>query len=362
MVIGYQKGLDVMQTITRKHPNVHPLLDVIDQVYALTSDHDSATIRLINPMYDKSFKVLFDVFAIFGIERYAVDLTDIHYEPLECSGDEKNLILAFSGGKDSIASAIKYKNDGYNVHLYHLKHINRSLSDEFIMAQESAKLLGMPLYVDEITLSGNNIWMEHPMKNMIIANGALSYGVREGIGTRVAFGNYTTSLLEDNVFERCAGDCMDMWDAYDDIIQRIIPDFKIMANLKNMGETLEIISEHDDLLASSISCLCRHSLRPFRNNWVKEKFGVNLSKNRCGSCYKCCVEYIYLADHDKIEFNEAYYKYCLEKLYLVTRAENTGIFSIEYLWDAYMFYPMGESKLKTIRSANMLLGGIKWDE
>lgn len=351
-----------MQSITRKQPNVHPLLDAIDRLYTLTSDHDDATIRLINPMYDNSFKGLLDIFSLYGLERYAVDYSDIPYSPISFKGKEKDIILAFSGGKDSIASAIKYKNEGYNVFLYHLKHINRSLSDEFIMAQESAKLLDMPLYIDEVSMSGNNIWMEHPMKNMIIANGAISYGVREGIGTNVAFGNYTTSLLEDNVFERCAGDCMDMWDAYNDIIQRIIPNFKIMANLKNMGETLDIISDHADLLESSLSCLCRHSLRPFRNNWVKEKFGVSLSKNRCGSCYKCCVEYIYLADHDKIEYSEAYYKYCLEKLYLVTRAENTGIFSIEYLWDAYMFYPMRESKFKGIRGAYMLLGGIKWNE
>ena len=348
-----------MQRLTRKVPNALPIMDNIDNVYALTSDHDDATMRLLKPVYDSSFINLFDKFSIYGLERYDVEFKDMVYDQVEPFGG-KNLILAFSGGKDSIASAIKYRNEGYNVYLYHLKHVNRSLSDEYLMAQESAKLLEMPLFVDDLTMSGRNIWMEHPMKNMVIANGALSYGIRENIGTNVAFGNYTTSILEDKVFERCGGDCMDMWDAYNDIIQRVIPNFKMMANLKNMGETLDIISEYPELLASSISCLCRHSLRPFRNNWVKDKFGIELSKNRCGSCYKCCVEYIYLADHDKIAYSEGYYKYCLEKLYLVTRAENTGIFSMDYLWDAFMFYPIEQSKLKNIQEASMLMGGIKW--
>ena len=287
-----------MQVVKRHNVNANKIFDDIDSAYAILSDKDTPS--LISPIFDKTFEPLFNAFEYYGLEEHKVTYKDLNYTPIKPNYND-TMILAFSGGKDSIVSALKYKDEGYNVVLYHLRHINVSLSDEYIIAQESAKMLGLPLYIDDIGFKGHHIWMEHPMKNMIIANGALSYGIREGISTNIAFGNYTTSLLQDNPFERCAGDCMDMWDFYNVIVQRVLPNFKIHCNLANMGETLAIISKHPDLLGTSVSCLCRHSLRDYRHQWVFDKFGVNLPKHRCGSCYKCAVEYIYLADHDCID-------------------------------------------------------------
>ena len=161
-----------MQIIQRQTANLHNIFDAVDWLYAYTSEkqHNDG---LLQEQFDKSFKSLVDIINYYGDCDFNPFYYDAHYEPIDVPHNDNAVILAFSGGKDSIASAIKYKNEGYNVFLYHLKHINRSLSDEFIMAQESAKLLDMPLYIDEVTMSGNNIWMEHPMKNMIIANGAI---------------------------------------------------------------------------------------------------------------------------------------------------------------------------------------------
>ena len=347
-----------MQKIIRQNKNVHPILDEIDSVYTMTSD--VAVQSLINPTFDKSFESLIHVFYEYWYESYNVDFIEKSYEGLSTNYNNK-MILAFSGGKDSIASALKFRDAGYDVYLYHMKKVNRSFSDEWECAKECAEILDMPIFFDEIGYSGSHMWMEHPMKNMIIANGALSYGIREGITTNIAFGNYTTSLLIDNPFDRCAGDCMDMWECYEPIIQRILPDFKIHCNLDNVGETLEIVLKHPKLYEHSHSCLCRHSLRPYRNNWVKEKFGVTLPKLRCGSCYKCAMEYIYMADHDLAEFNEAYYKYCLNQLLKVMIAEGTTHFTVRAIWEHYMFYDISESKIyDKIDNTNVLLGGIRW--
>lgn len=351
-----------MQKVIRQVPNIHPIFDDIDNLFEITSEPADTQIGLIPPTFDKSFKPLVDVFNTYGLENYVMDYMDFDYTQIDTREfDSKNIILAFSGGKDSIAACLKYKEQGYNVYLYHLKHINPSISDEYIISESLAKLLDVPLYVDDVRFKGHHMWMEHPMKNMIIATGALNYGITHKIGTKVAFGNYTTSILPDNPFDRCAGDCMDMWDCYNNIIQRVIPNFEIMCTLSHMGETLDIMAKHLDLLDESISCLCRHSLRPYRHNWVKEKFGIDLPKHRCGSCYKCVVEYIYMTDHNAIEFNEDYYKYCMGQLLNVAYMEGTPAFSMQTLWNKFMFYPMCESKLHIkLLSAIPLRRKILW--
>lgn len=347
-----------MQRVTRINPNVHRIMDEIDTVYTLTSD--TATNHLLNPILDESFYPLLSAFREYGLEYYPVDYVNKSYNPLSVN-DNKTMVLAFSGGKDSIASAIKLRDEGYYVYLYHMKKVNRSLSDEWESAKKCADLLDMPIFFDEISYSGNHMWMEHPMKNMIIANGALSFAIRKGLTTNIAFGNYNTSVLRDNPFDRCAGDCMDMWETYETIIQRVLPNFKIHCNLENMEETLEIISEHQELYEASHSCLCRHSLRPYRNNWVKEKYGIELPTIRCGSCYKCCVDYIFMADHNKTKFSEEYYKYCLNQLLKVMVAESDIPRSIEDVWNHFMLYDIEQSKIfEQMNNAVVLLGGIKW--
>ncbi len=331
-----------MQRVIRANPNVSPIMDEVDDLYALLSDVQS--VALIKPQFDESLNALVDLFCAYGGHTWEVEYHKTDYPKIEPINND-SIILAFSGGKDSIASALKYKEQGYNVYLYHLKHINPSFADEWKCAEESAKLLGLPIFIDDIRFTGKHIWTEHPMKNMIIANGALSYGVREGITTNIAFGNYTTSVLDENVFDRCAGDCVDVWETYEVAVQEVLPEFVVQMNLENMGETLETLADRRDLLDVSLSCLCRHSLRDYRRAWVKDKFGVDLFRRRCGSCYKCCVEYIYMADHNKMEYSEAYYKYCLQQLCKVAQVEGVAVGDIADLWTHFIFYEMSESRI-----------------
>jgi hypothetical protein len=76
-------------------------------------------------------------------------------------------------------------------------------------------------------LVGTHQFIEHPMKNYLIANGAIHYCLANGYTPRIAFGNFNKSVLDDNPFEVCAGDCIDMWDVYKPIIQSVIPDFDL---------------------------------------------------------------------------------------------------------------------------------------
>ena len=331
-----------MQTITRELPNIHPLFDEIDKIYAELSEH-SRPKKLIQATYSDVFNPLIDIFKKYGYEG------DIHTQkrslpPLNTPvNDKKGILVCFSSGKDSIATVKHYMKEGYDVSLYHLRNINPPLHDEVIQAQELAKYWDIPIYVDTIRLSGMHEYVEHPMKNMIIANGALQRAIKENI-PQVAFGNYRTSSLEYDNFEFCGGDDMEMWDIYNQIISSVWPGFKMQIVLSNLSETLDTVCADKDLMDMSVSCLGRASMRQYWHDWVLSKYGVNIPKHRCGRCYKCCIEYIYMVDHDLQEYNEEYYKYCLKNLKKNVQREDGVKYSDERVWAHYFFYDIERSK------------------
>ena len=337
-----------MQYIKRENSLQIPLLAELEELYMFTSDKTitAAKIGLLERVFDSSLKPIQDLFNKYAGTEYNFKFADKRYEPLDLAEhDDKNIIVCFSGGKDSVAVVQHYIKQGYNVYLYHLKHITPAQSDEYLVAQQFADYWHLPLFIDTVKLSGYNDYVEHPMKNMVIANGALLYGIENGIGTKIAFGNYTTSSLEDDNFEYCGGDCYELWDCYNQIIQRIIPNFEVLITLENLGQTLDLICSNKDILDMTVSCIGRANLRQHKRAWVKKKYDIIIPKHRCGQCYKCCVEYIYMAEHGLQDYNVDYYKYCLGKLKQNYEAEEGRQVTDDEVWNRYFIYPKEQSKL-----------------
>ena len=334
-----------MQTIIRTNRNVHPILNDLDVFYTKVSEREYKNTSLIEKSFYEPLKSLETMFNDYLDTNFSFTYKKIDFSKLDLPVyDKKNLILCFSGGKDSIAALLHYKKLGYNVYLYHLRHINFAQTDEYENALKIADYLNVPIFVDDIKLSGHNDYTEHPMKNIIIANGALSYGIREGITTKIAFGNYYSSSLAYDRFDFCGGDCKEMWQSYEQIIHTIIPRFKVYVCLRNLGTTLKSVCKDRTLLDMSVSCLGRANLRDYRSKWVNSKFNITLPKHRCGSCYKCCIEYIYMTDHNLQDYNEKYYSYCLRQLQKNTQKEIGIKPDITYLWNMYFFYDISKSK------------------
>lgn len=332
-----------MQLIQHNYKNIHPIFNDIEKLYYLTSTRYLQK-SLINPSLDVSLKPIYDLFTQYGYTGN-IQWRQNPSNSLKLPSKKKNsIIVCFSGGKDSIAVIKRYMLEGYDIHLYHMKGINFTLTDEYLACQEFAKLWKLPLHIDEIKLKGHHDYVEHPMKNMIIANGALNYGIREGVGTNIAFGNYTSSTLDSDNFEYCGGDDIEMWQLYEDVISHIIPRFKINLVLNNLNDTLEEVCQYPTLMDMSISCLGRANLRQCKHDWVKNKYGIILPKHRCGQCYKCCIEYIYMADHNLQDYNKSYYEYCLKKLKQNVEVEDSVTYTDEEVWNHYFFYGMKKSK------------------
>lgn len=347
-----------MQTLIHNYyMSMSPIFTQMERLYAEIST-DYKPPKLVDEPLDISFKELCDIlkenvpwYADYKFKEYKVAKYAVKHR-------DDTVVLCISGGKDSVAAAKTYMDLGYNVVLYHMRGINKVYADEYKAVIEVAKHLGLSYHIDEVALCGTQDFVEHPMKNMMIANGALHYAINNGLGINIAFGNFIESYLDDNDFNVCAGDCMDMWYAYERIVRRVIPDFSIRIPFRNNEESLDVIRRNPELLRYTVSCMSPYR---FREHWKKRtenKYKIKLLPNRCGCCWKCAMEYIYFTDNGILEYNPEYYLHCIEILY-ATKAKESGIkdWSIIDIWDSYLFYSISDSKAWEILSNAIISNG-----
>lgn len=347
-----------MQTVKHPQVNLHPIFDEFDRLYSELSVKKQEK-RLINPVYDISFKPLIELFKQYswdGVIKYA----DNGFKPLKTPKTErrKSVIVCFSGGKDSTATALYYKELGYNVRLYHLHGINKMYKDEHIAARNVAEKLGVELIKEEIKVTGwvQPNWIEHPMKNMIIANRVIQYVIKHGIDADIAFGNFSTSSLEDDPFEVCGGDCKELWDIYTEIIRHIIPKFSIKTPLNNMQDTLDILFKNQYIINAIQSCIIPYHYKVRLRKRNAEKYSYKLPENRCGSCWKCAVEYIVFCDNDIWQYDEVWYEHCLTVLKnTLKRERDIYLHKLEDVWSYYFFYDIDRSKYFSCKSLKSVI-------
>lgn len=287
--------------------------------------------------FDKDLKPIIDTLEIGLKEKYSYNYISTEKYPMTINSGN-NIVVCFSGGKDSVATAIKYKELGYNVYLYHIRGINGVYTDEWIRAKDIAEYLKLPLYIENIKLSGNNTYLEHPLKNQVVCSLALNYAINNNIGTCIAFGDFTSDTIKDGLFDRNWSDTQEMWHSYIKYIQTYIPTFELKIPFDNYLETLGVIAENMELLNMTQGCLAPQRFKNKLHNLNKEKYNVDLLDNRCGSCWKCCVEYIYLADNGFVELNKDFYIHCLDILKKKMKEEKPFLPKAKNYKDVYCAY------------------------
>ena len=335
-----------MQTVKSELQLCHPLLCEIDALYADLSEVAEQK-KLFPVTYDKSIKGIVDIFEYESDVLRNFTYTDEDIKPIDVPDNGRNIIVCFSGGKDSFAVARYYQKRKYNVYLYHLKGLNATYCGEYsehFIAQKASEYLGLPLIIEEVSYAGYHEWVEHPMKNMVMATRALSWGIRNGVTTRIAVGTFKTAFISDNVFAVCAGDCVEMWKAYDKVIRRIIPRYRTLYPNENYQTAYDIIKDEPQALEVLVSCMTPNRFRrAFRERTIS-RYGIDLLPNRCGCCWKDCVEYVWFADRGILPLNKRYYVHCLEVINNTYNKE-TGVrfYSVRALWNYYFFYPITQS-------------------
>ena len=332
-----------MQSIEHTYKNQLDLFNEIESAYTVLSDCDNNIHTLSNV-----FKPLVKTFKE-NVYINEPQFKDTIFTPIDEGSLQKNIYtICISGGKDSVA-VTKYLVDmGYKVILYHMQGINPAYYDEHIVIPKISGRFKIPYHIEKIRLVGKHQYIEHPMKNMLIANGAINYCLEQGIYPNIVFGNYSDSELDGMEFEIDAGDSRDMWNIYENIIQTILPGFKIYTPLKNISDTYRILDDIH-IIEDCISCMGPYRFRKHWKQRTEDKYDISLMPNRCGGCAKCAFEYMVLVDRGDLEYNRDYYNHCMDILIKNTKKE-VGIErpTLDLVWNRFFWYNISESHIPQI--------------
>lgn len=333
-----------MQKPIHQYKNASRIFTMLESLYAYVSDDEGQFDEIL--WLDNSFDDLVNILArnLFHFRVPLLkefDLPKIEYD----HKGQKEVVVCISGGKDSAALTKYYMSQGYTVHLYHAACVNKSYPDEKQAAQDVADYLGLDLHIERIELMGTHHFVEHPMKNIAIANGALHYAIENGYAPNIAFGNFNRSYTDENPFEVCGGDCIDMWQAYSKIIKSVLPEFEILVPFETNADSYNLLIDDVFLFAKARSCISPFRFRATWKHMNEQKYNIQLMDNRCGSCWKCCMETMWLMDNDLVEYNEPFYLHCFEILsYTIAKETGWAYDDPRDVWNNYMFYPMCDSK------------------
>lgn len=346
-----------MQRIIHEYLNKSPVFLMIENLYEyLSSPAEFDGIIWL----DDVFVPLCNILSAYIFDFQIPTIKSFNFAPIECPKcDTQEITVCLSGGKDSAAVAYYYLQKGYKVHLYHATGINKAYGNEKKAAQDIADYLGCELFIDTLKLVGTKErYVEHPLKNYLIADGAIHYCLEMGYSPHIAFGNFNRSSLRDNPFEVCAGDCIELWNEYVTIIQRVLPEFRLELPFSTNADTFNLLSSNWELFNLTVSCMSPVRFRAHWKHRTEEKYNVRLAENRCGCCWKCAVEEMWLMDNGYMEYDENFYKHSFEVLEKTVYKETGEVaLSPRDLWDQYMFYPFENSKgYKMLRHKKLL----KW--
>lgn len=228
--------------------------------------------------------------------------------------DEEKVVVAFSGGKDSLACVLKLLDDGYKPILFYVDGINRSYSTyELEHAKSTAELLNLDLYIYKLKISGKCDFIENPIKNQFILSLMVDYGLKYDIN-KYALGTMSTDTLDSISNEYMLSDCYELLMATESFYRQYIRYFELLIPLADETESYCVIKSFDklDLLAECFSCMT--PLR-YKQNIIKtneRKYNVSLLPNRCGSCYKCCQEALILSEMGAVQYDSGFISHCNE--------------------------------------------------
>lgn len=247
------------------------------------------------------------------------NVTTLDYTVDGTNFNNKDVLVGFTGGKDSVSTVLKLKELGYNPILFYLKGINRSYPNEHIIVNQLAIELNCPVVMPVIKLSykkgEKSHFIENPIKNQYILSLMVDYGIEHGIKL-YSMGNHTKDVYEStNVFAGLS-DALELFEHFESFIKLHFPQFKYITPLHDDHEAYTILSDHPNIIEKVMSCMGAYRYRNRLSKLNSEKYSITVLPNRCYSCYKCCAEWIYYNRCSVVGFedNPLFYKHCIDIL------------------------------------------------
>lgn len=301
----------------------------------ITAEFSLSVTGRVLPMYDNFSKAAFDAIP-FGIKS----VVDIVYAKhgqsyIECMEVDLNcrkvksgndVVVCYSGGLDSLFQAITLKDNGYNVHLLHVKGINTyENGNSAIAAREAAEYMGIDYHEVKIKKVRDGEYKqafpENPVKNQLIAAIAVDLCLCNG-WSNISLGDDKTRLLDNVVLGVNLTDAKELGDAFEAAMNEAtgITFLSIDDTITKPYRLEKVYSR--GTANHYYSCVAAGRFNQYYHTKQEEKYGVKLAKYNCGSmCRKCAlhnlIAYYYLCQDFPKEFVDACWKRLWDNSYSV---------------------------------------------
>lgn len=251
---------------------------------------------------------------------------DVPVKPFESTADNK-IMVALSGGLDSAYLMHRLIEQGYEVTALHVAGINKGQAIEEAKAAREAATKAGAHYRQAFFKPPRNVFPDNPFKNQLIMSIMLEAGARDGI-CKYALGSDWTTPLEDAVVGFTITDSIEVNRGFVDGIRAKGQKCDLVFiddDVKKQGRIEHLYRK--DALTTVSRCVSPHRFRTHLHNSNEQKYGVTLMPGRCGSCYKCAMEYLLMADAGLVEANRGYTEHCWDILATAKTSHRPDLFA-----------------------------------
>ncbi len=271
----------------------------------------------VAPIYDAfNFKELKDVRVpdflkdmcnvVCRIYKQKINISTYVAKKIKLKSESNDVVLGFSGGLDSCYQALKLKQMGYSVHLFHLGGAN---TYENYLATKSSESFAHRYKFDLIEtkivkiLNAQKV-EENPVKNQLIMAMMIDYCASKGYN-KISIG-YSASLKEENAIAGInVTDCISVQDAF---LKNIEIEFIPIKNA-NKGDRILYLNENKSL-NYYYSCVSCGRFNEKLHHLNEDKYKVKLPRHNCGSCRKCARHYLLMIYLGIAPHNKDFEKHC----------------------------------------------------
>lgn len=231
-----------------------------------------------------------------------------------------NVLLAFSGGLDSMYQALKLRENNYNVTLFHCRNMNYYTNGkEYQVCEEFSKKYNFSIVYSTFkqnTRKDNcykKYWKENSFKNMLLYSMMLDYCLEKNIGN-ISCGDDLRLNINNAVVGTNIADAKEVTIPFKNAIEiNHNISFIFLDDKVNKAERIKLIQKYE-AMDIFYSCVNPGKFNQYNHNRIEQKFNVKLEKYNCGVCRKCAFHSLLRHYFLNEQFNKEFIDFCWSKI------------------------------------------------
>lgn len=235
--------------------------------------------------------------------------------------------VALSGGLDSVYLMHRLIDAGYSVTAIHVSGLNKFSGKYEEQAARQAAAKAGATFVKAVFNAPKQHFPDNPFKNQLVLSMMLDIGIKKGI-YQFALGSDWTTPLSEAVVGFTITDSIEVNRAYWAGVRQRFPQAVLEFIPDDVKKVHRLAYLFDrGALADVSSCVSPLRFRQSLHERNEQKYGLRLMPNRCGSCYKCAMEYILLVETGRIPKNARFYDHAWDTLATSKTAHRPDLFA-----------------------------------